>query len=547
MPSRTIDYAISIEPCPTRVRFALGQTVVADSTRALVLYETRRPATYYLPWADVRTALLSRNAHQTHCPFKGNASYWDLQVGTAIARNAVWAYEEPLDEVRPIAGHCAFDTALVGQLAENDGAAAFLRVPAAAEPPAASDAGDPGEAGGAGDPGEAGGASNPIAGWLLREAWKLPTPETLTAGFCACLVARGVPIARMTVIIPTLHPQIFASVFVWRDDTGTVRTILEPHDILHRPKFAQSPFAPIIKGEGGVRRRMEGDHPRLDFPVLRELHAEGATDYVAMPFAFSDGQLNVMSMTSFVAGGFSTAHLGNIFELLPILARLFEVHAQRRISVGLLETYLGRNTGRRVLEGHIRHGDGELIHAVIWLCDLRNSTVLCETLDQATYLANLNRFFSAMAGTIVAHGGEILSYIGDAVLAIFPIADRAPARHGSLAATACAQAVDAARAAGLRMREANAEHPEMPALRYGIGLTIGDVTYGNIGIPERLQFTVIGTAANEASRIEALTKELGEPVLVSAEFARHYAGPLVGKGLHTLKGLARTQEVFGLG
>ncbi|MEO5699999.1 MAG: DUF427 domain-containing protein [Casimicrobiaceae bacterium] len=537
MSSRTIDYAIRIQPSPTRVRFAFGETIVGDSTRALILHETRRPPTYYLPWSDVRTPFLTRNAHHTNCPFKGNASYWDLQVGDALARNAVWAYEEPLDEVQPIAGHCAFDTALVVQLDENEKTTVLPRGPTPTD--ASIGAED-----GTGDEAPMG---NPIVDWMLREAWKLPTPEALTAGFCACLVEAGVPISRMTVIIPTLHPQIFASVFVWREDAPAVRTILEPHDILHRPKFAHSPFAPIIKGSGGVRRRLEGEHPQLDFPVLRELHAEGATDYVAMPFSFSDDQLNVMSMTSFVAGGFTTAHLGNIFEVLPVLARLFEVHAQRRISVGLLETYLGRNTGRRVLEGHIRHGDGELIHAVIWVCDLRNSTVLCETLDQATYLANLNRFFSAMAGTIVAHGGEVLSYIGDAVFAIFPIAEGPAVERERRTVDACNQAVDAARAAGERILEANAEHPEMPTLRYGIGLTIGDVTYGNIGIPERLQFTVIGTAANEASRIETLTKELGEPVLVSAEFARHYGGPLIGKGPHALKGLAHTQEVYGLG
>jgi len=220
------------------------------------------------------------------------------------------------------------------------------------------------------------------------------------------------------------------------------------------------------------------------------------------------------------------------------------VHAQRRISVSLLETYLGRNTGKRVLQGEIKHGDGQLIHAVIWFCDLRNSTALAGSMDQASYLMNLNRFFTAMAGAILESGGEILSYIGDAVLAIFPILDAEAAEPGLASAEACERAVRAARIAGERIARANRERPDLPTLAYGIGLHVGDVTYGNIGIPERLQFTVIGSAANEASRIEGTTKELGVPVLVSAKFAAGYRGKLVGKGAHALKGVSGTHELF---
>jgi adenylate cyclase len=327
-----------------------------------------------------------------------------------------------------------------------------------------------------------------------------------------------------------------------------VKTIFEPHDILHQPKFSRSPFAPIIRGAGGVRRRLEGARSEPDFPVVQELQAEGATDYVAMPFRFSDGQINVMSLTSFAPGGFTTAALGNVFEVLPALARMFEVHAQRRISVGLLETYLGRHTGKRVLQGEIKHGDGRLIHAVIWFCDLRDSTALADSMDQASYLANLNRFFTAMAGAIIASDGEILSYIGDAVLAIFPISEPAQeARSTDAAASACRDAVRAARLAGQRIAAANEARPDLPTLRYGIGLHVGDVTYGNIGVPERLQFTVIGSAANEASRIESMTKVLGVPVVVSSAFAALYGGPLTSVGAHALKGVSGVHELFALG
>ena len=519
-----IQYELRIEPYSKRLRIMLDSTLIADTTRALVLHETRHAPTFYIPWDDVRSGHLERTTHRTYCPFKGDASYWSVSAGSARSDNAAWAYERPTDDATALQGHVAFYPGKVRAIHGDNGDA-------------------PGGAEGVDSP-----HPNPIASWLLRDAWRAASPDGLVLEFCACLRAQGVPVSRMTVIIPTLHPQVFASVFVWRDDPPRVRTIYEPHDILRQPKFARSPFAPIIGGAGGVRRRLEGARPELDYPVVQELHAEGATDYVAMPFRFSDGQVNVMSMTSFAPGGFTTAALGNVFEVLPALGRMFEVHAQRRISVGLLETYLGRHTGKRVLEGAIKHGDGRLIHAVIWFCDLRDSTALADSMDQASYLANLNRFFTAMAGAIIEGGGEILSYIGDAVLAIFPISEPAPGRESkNAAATACNDAVRAARLAGERIAAANDAHPDLPMLRYGIGLHVGDVTYGNIGIPERLQFTVIGSAANEASRIESMTKVLGVPVVVSSAFAARYGGSLVSIGAHALKGVSGVHELFALG
>ena len=516
-------YEIRFEPCPKRVRVEFNGAWVADSSRVVVLHETRAPPMHYFPVEDVRMAYLEKTQHQTHCPFKGNASYWTLNVAGKIAENAAWSYEEPYSEAKPIQGYLSFYRSKIAALYEGEEEVAFLH-----------------KSGG-------GVHANPLAAWLIEEAWKASSPEHLMAEFCGFVRAAGYPLARSTVIIPTLHPQIFATVLIWREDAPAVRVVFEPHDILLQPRFADSPFAPIIRGAGGVRRHLEDNDVKLDFPVVRDLHKEGATDYVAMPFRFSDGQINVVSMTSFTKGGFTTAHLGSIYEVMPVLGRLFEVHAQRRISVSLLDTYLGRNTGKRVLEGQIKHGDGQLIHAVIWFCDLRNSTSLADSMDPANYLIHLNRFLMAMAGAIIDNGGEILAYIGDAVLAIFPIADvGATPTEGTSPGEACALAIKAARLAAERIATTNAARPDSPALQYGIGLHIGDVTYGNIGIPQRLQFTVIGSAANEASRIEGMTKELGEPVVVSAKFAEHYSGELVGKGTHSLKGVSGRHELFGL-
>jgi len=521
---QAIDYTIEFQPSAQRVRVEFNGTWVADSTRALTVRETRLAPAYYFPAEDVRMDLLERTLYQTHCPFKGNATYWTLSVGDEVTENAVWCYEDPYSDGAPLRGMLSFYPDRVSAIYEGDD-----EVPFASEDVENMHA-------------------NPIAGWLLRDAWKAESDDALVREFANFLRNNGYPVSRMTVIIPTLHPQIFATVLVWRDDDREVRVIYEPHDILHQPKFADSPFAPIIRGAGGVRRRLEGNDVKLDFPVVRDLHEEGATDYVAMPFRFADGQINVLSMTSFVEGGFTTADLGHLYEVLPTLGRLLEVHAQRRVAIGLLETYLGRYTGERVLNGLVKHGDGEHIHAVIWFSDFRDSTALSEQMDRQTYLLHLNRFFHCVAGAVLEQGGEVLRFIGDAMLAIFPIAGAATRDSEGANATheACTRAVHAARIADDRITTTNTNHPDLPPLRYGVGLHLGDVTYGNIGVPERLEFTVIGSAANEAARVESMTKELRETVLISSEFAGHYAGKVVSRGRHRLKGLEGEHELFAL-
>ena len=513
-PTREAGYEIRYEACRKRVRVEFNGAWVADSSRAIILHETRAPAMHYFPAADVRMDCLERTEHQTHCPFKGNASYWSLKVAGKVAENAAWAYEDPYRDAEPIRGYLSFYRSKIAALYEGDEEVPFLETNVASM------------------------HANPLAGWLLKDAWKAKSAAELAAQFLAFLRGSGCPVDRSTIIIPTLHPQIFATVLVWRADTPEIRVVYEPHDILHQPRFADSPFAPIIRGAGGVRRRLEDADVKLDFPVVRDLHREGATDYVAMPFRFSDGQINVISMTSFTRGGFGTAHLGQIYEVMPMLGRLFEVHALRRTATALLETYLGHHTGKRVLNGLVKRGDGEHIDAVIWFCDFRDSTVLSGSLPREVYLEQLNRFFYCMAGAVLKKGGEVLKYIGDAVLAIFPTA--AGAEH------ACRSALQAASLAAQRVKAINEAHLEVPPIRFGIGLHVGTVTYGNIGVPQRLDFTVIGTAANEAARIESMTKELNRGLLASAAFAAQVPGKLVSAGRYRLKGFEGEYELFTL-
>jgi adenylate cyclase len=510
-------YRLIIEPGRKRVRAVFNGETVADSDRVLVMHETGYQPITYVPREDVRMDLLRPSPQRTHCPFKGDASYWTIEVGGRRVENVAWSYEAPYEEAAIVRGHVAFYWERMDAWFE-DGEQVV-------EPPRAVHAA----------------TANPLLDWVTREAWQATTAQELIEKLALRLVAAGFPLWRLRLLIRTLHPQLFATAFTWRSDGDGIETMHPSHASLQSRAYLDSPFVPILRGEGGVRRRLEGPRPRLDYPILQELHAGGATDYVAMPMRFSDGQINIITLVSCTAGGFSTAQLGLLYEILPVLSRLFEVFALQDTASTLLGTYLGKRTGSEVLNGLIRRGDGRDIDAAIWLCDLRDSTALSEALPRDAYLEVLNQFFDGMVEPIVRHGGEVLKYIGDAVLAIFPIEE-----PESPAQAACARALAAVADARARVEQLNLERGARgePALAYGIGLHRGCLTYGNIGSAARLDFTVIGTAVNQAARLEGMTKVLGRPVLISSAFAASFGGALTSLGRHRLRGVALPQEIF---
>lgn len=536
--SAVAGYGMAFEPLGRRVRVVFGGETVADSDRVMVLRETRHFPVYYFPRADVRMDLLQRSDHVTHCPFKGNASYWTLRAGDAVAENAAWSYERPLAPALAITDYIAFFHDRMDAWFE-DGVQVFAREDTSSGPA----------------------RENPFVGWLLHEAWEAANSRELTRRFVQAMRGGGIPVKRLRIIIQTLHPLLAATTYSWSERKPEVTRFDISHDLARGDDFMNSPLRPVLEGMGGIRRWI-GAESEDDFPIMAELRAEGMTDYVAMPMIFSDGQINVITLATDEPTGFSTADLGFIHEVLPVLSRLYEVHAKRRNAVSLMRTFLGRRTGERVLDGLVRRGDGEDIHAVIWFCDMRDSTAVADGMSRQAFLDYLNRFFDCMAGAVMDHGGEVLRFVGDAVLAIFPIArdgesDRPEARDAVSAATA---AVEAARQAAGRIAVLNGSAGGSAGgsaegsngadgrrrVGFGIGLHIGDVTYGNIGVPERLEFTVIGAAANEAARIEALTRELGVPIAMSAEVARVYPGETRSLGPVALRGIGAPVEVFTL-
>jgi adenylate cyclase len=221
-----------------------------------------------------------------------------------------------------------------------------------------------------------------------------------------------------------------------------------------------------------------------------------------------------------------------------------------RSAEELLKAYVGGRIGDHVLAGRTNRGEGERIHAVIWLCDLRDSTRLSESMPLEDFFRTLNRFFDCTAGAVLAHGGEILSYVGDAVFAIFaisgtgrPLSEACFAKEG-----ACAAALAAARDARARVDALNRNRQARgePPLQFGLAIHVGDVMYGNLGVPERIQFTVIGAAANQAARLAGMCKDLRRWVLVSSAFPPCFPGEMRSLGYHQIRGVEAPQEIFTL-
>jgi len=276
----------------------------------------------------------------------------------------------------------------------------------------------------------------------------------------------------------------------------------------------------------------------MDYPILRDLREEGVTDYVVSPLHFTNGEIHFASWATRQPGGFTDPEIAGIHSVIAPLARVAEIRAWYRVAGNLLATYVGKNAGERVLAGRIRRGDTESIHAAIWLSDMRGFTRLADSLPPQALVDLLNRYFDCQVPPILDDGGEVLKFMGDGLLAIFPIGD------GADAAKVCAAALRAAHAARANVAALH----QSDGVRFGLALHVGDVLYGNIGSGNRLDFTCIGPAVNLAARLEKLAGRLGRTIVASQEFAEQCgAGDLMPIGKFAVAGFAEEQTAFGLG
>ncbi len=362
--------------------------------------------------------------------------------------------------------------------------------------------------------------------------------ELLTV-FCRQLLDRNVAVDRVSIHLRTLHPQILAHSFYWTSKEDAVQAEDQDFATIDREDFLASPLPPILMGGTAIAEDLRQPAAQLRFPLTRDLKAAGYTGYLAVPLPFSD-HVQVLTVATRAPTGLSPSDRAMIDASIPALASVLETRLLQEMARTLLATYVGSRAGGEVWDGSIRRGEGEAIFAVVYSCDLRGFTSLAAALDLNETTRLLNTFFDAMGGPVVARDGEILKFIGDGMLAVFPC----EAGH----VVDCAQAnaaLDAARE-GLAALAA-ADHRSFgldEPLSAGVALAIGEVLYGNIGVSERLDFTVVGPPVNMAARLQNLAAALGEPILMSAAVASRLSQEARSLGTFDLKGVPGRQEVL---
>lgn len=361
--------------------------------------------------------------------------------------------------------------------------------------------------------------SCPVMHWLMYEGRFSRTMLELIEGLALQLRAVGVPVSRVMTAVRTLHPMVMTINVIWEE--GEVMTRLRPHGSERETGYQTSPIRLIFEGSPMFRRRLiDADCP-LDFPILHDLKARKTTDYLISALFFSDRSRHALSWSTRDEAGFTDEMIALLVGLEPMLASVLEHHQRHEITRTLLQTYVGTTTGQEVLSGKIKRGDRREMDTVILLADMRNFTTQASTLSRGELLARLDSFFDASVRAIHQNQGDVLKFIGDAILAVFPI-----------------DAADAAVVAA----EAILHNPDQ--IEAGIALHRGEVIWGNIGSEARLDFTVIGTAVNGTARMADLCKSLHEPVLISGELARLLRRPTRSLGAHSLRGLSEPWALY---
>jgi adenylate cyclase len=391
-----------------------------------------------------------------------------------------------------------------------------------------------------------------LLSWVTEAGLAGKSEAAILDGFCRRAVEGGLPIARSALIIDTLHPIHEGRVFRWnRDNRG------EPELLEYGPtnegeaavSWQASPFFRMLQEGSSLLRRRLFPTETSEFPGLVDHQKAGMTDYLALINRFAEaGAIGEMDCVYSYwvtdrTGGFDDQHIDALSALMPMLALSVKCVSLGRIAETLVETYLGRDAGRRVLGGLIRRGIAETINAALWFSDLRDFTHITDQAAPQQVIPFLNDYAEAVISAIHDHGGDVLKLIGDGILAVFTGETAEAACHSAMAAEAALRRhlVD------LNQRRASKELPTTEAY---LGLHFGDVFYGNIGSKDRLDFTVVGPAVNEVSRIAAMCRSVDRGLLVSEVFAEALRQPerdrLVSVGRFALRGVDRPQHLYTL-
>ncbi len=380
-----------------------------------------------------------------------------------------------------------------------------------------------------------------ILDWLVTGTKDQRFIDDIFVELCNRLRDSGISVARGVIAFRIRHPQWLGARILWKAGMSSPEIATYGYGLENSPEYLNSPVNDIQQGAAEVRHRLSGDaDDDAGYTIYEELRAEGLTDYVAWPIDHTFGKRHVASFSSDRPGGFSDAEIVALKNLLPALALVSEIRLKNRMARTLLETYVGLHAGEKILNGATTRGSGMTVGAAILICDLRDFTHISDLWPRDDVIELLNGYFDAMCDPIEEFGGEILKFMGDGLLAIFPLSDPEACEN-------LMKAIASAQKSLVALNALNCQKGHDP-LGYGIGVHVGDVMYGNIGSKTRLDFTVIGPAVNIASRLETLTKETGRTVLFSEEFVRMagYEDKLENLGPWLLRGLETPVEVYAL-
>ncbi len=387
--------------------------------------------------------------------------------------------------------------------------------------------------------------------WLIRAELAGLGESDVLRKFCERAVAAGLPISRAILVVDTLHPVHEGRVFRWRLDQSEDSEVIEYGRLSENREanetWMRSPFYHLLETNGSVLRRCLSRGDPADFQAVETLREEGQTDYVAIIERFADagaiGEMDCIysSWTTEAPAGFADTEVDALVALLPPLALAVKCASLQRIAGTLVETYLGRDAGRRVLAGKIGRGLADRVNAVLWWSDLRGFTQISDAAQPEQIIPLLNDYAEAVISAIHETGGDVLKLIGDATLATFDATDPA---------LACRSAIKAETLMRTRITELNRRRAseDLPVTEPYLALHLGEVFYGNIGSRERLDFTVIGPAVNMVSRIATMCRSAERDALLSAAFVaalpETFRSDVVSVGRYALRGFAEAQELF---
>lgn len=381
-----------------------------------------------------------------------------------------------------------------------------------------------------------------VADWLTKTALSGASLEQIVRGFCERIAAAGLPVVRVHLSFAMLHPLYDALGFTWRQQSG-LEIEGYRHDNGNPDVFLKSPYFQLLNnGLDYMRRKIPAEGP-VEFPVFEDLRRENVTDYIAFMQPFGDDSVQGMmgSWSTDHKDGFTEEMVGALMRLQNHLAVAAKMAVLDKLASNMLTTYLGMDAGQRVLKGQVRRGDGETIRAALVMGDMRESTSLADQESRQDYIDTLNAFFDALAAPFNRNGGQILSFLGDGFLAVYPCD-----RHREPSKAAAQAAMSAVRQAQIRMEDLNGERKKsgLDPIGFGLGMHIGNVMFGNVGLRDRLTFSAFGSAVNEVVRLQALTKKLDCDVIASEAFADYAEGDWIDLGQRKLRGVRQKVTIM---